>query len=230
MTMLNETIEAPDGSRFGLYVSRPDKPNGRAIVVLQEIFGVNSAVRALADQYAQAGYLAVAPDLFWRFGPGIELDYSRADTLKAMELMKGYNVADGVVDSLATISFLRSQADIGKVASLGLCLGGLLSFLVGVKGDCDAAVSFYATDIVKALGRLPQCTVPLSIHYGGADRFIPAANVAAVRLAVEGQAKGAVFVYPGAEHGFYTRGIEADRTLAHERVLGFLDMALRTER
>lgn len=227
MVMLNETIATTEGGRLGVYVSRPETPNGRAIVVLQEIFGVNSAVRALTDRYAQAGYLALAPDLFWRFGSGIELTYSRADTLKAMDLMKDYSVSKGMQDVLATIGYARAQPGIDKVASVGLCLGGLLSFLAGVDGGCDAAVSFYATDIVKELGRLPEMTAPLSIHYGGADRFIPVDNVAAVRQAVEGQSKGAVFVYPGAEHGFYTRGTEADRELAHERVLAFLDAQLR---
>lgn len=224
--MLNEDIKTKGGDRFGLYVSRPCTPNGRAIVVLQEIFGVNSAVRALADLYAQAGYLALAPDLFWRFGQGIELSYSRADTLKAMDMMRSYSVSDGMQDTFDTIAYARAQPGIVKVASVGLCLGGLISFLAGVDGGCDAAVSFYATDIAKELGHLPAITAPLSIHYGGADRFIPADNIAVVREAVIEQAKGHVFVYPGAEHGFYTRGAAADRQLAHERVLDFLDVEL----
>lgn len=229
MHTFKDNVQSASGDRFGLYVSRPaepSEPSGRAIVVLQEIFGVNSAVRALTDQFADAGYLAVAPDLFWRFGAGIELAYSRADTLAAMDLMKAYKVADGLSDTLATVDYLREQAGISKVASVGLCLGGLLSYLSAVGGGVDAAVCFYATDIVKELGQLRDIEAPLSVHYGGADRFIPPDDVDAVRAAIEGAAKGEVFVYPGAEHGFYTRGVEADRRLAHHRVLGFLDSHL----
>lgn len=226
MYTFKETVQSASGDRFGLYVSRPAKPNGRAVVVLQEIFGVNSAVRALTDQFAEVGYLAVAPDLFWRFGPGIELAYSRADTLKAMDLMKDYKVADGLSDVLATVDYLREQPGISKVGSVGLCLGGLLSYLSAVDGGVDGAVCFYATGIVKELGQLRNIEAPLSVHYGGADRFIPPDNVDAVRAAIVGDAKGDVFVYPGAEHGFYTRGVEADRRVAHQRVLAFLESNL----
>jgi len=225
-----ETVPFPGGDQLGLYVSRPARPNGHAVVVLQEIFGVNPAIKALADQFAAAGYLAVAPDLFWRFGAGIELAYSRADTLKAMDLMKDYKPFDGVSDTLATIAHVRKAHAAAKVSTVGLCLGGLISYLAAAAGGVDAAVCFYATDIVKELDRLPDVRVPLSIHYGGADRFIPSENVDKVRAEVEGRRKGEVFVYPGAEHGFYTRGADADRHAAHERVLLLLLGAISAPR
>lgn len=218
---------ATKGGEFHLYVRQPAQPNGHCVIVLQEIFGVNAAVKALADQFALAGYLAVAPDLFWRFGAGLEFEYSREDTLKAMALVRGYSSADGVSDTLATAGHVRSLAGFhGKVATVGLCLGGLLAYLCAATGETDAAVSFYATDIGKHLDQLPKINCPLSIHYGGADRFIPMDSVSAVRTAVEGQRKGSVYTYPGAEHGFYTRGTHADRALAHQRVLDFLETHL----
>lgn len=219
-------VSSPSGDRFGLYVSEPAVPNGRAVIVLQEIFGVNSAMRTLTDKFAEAGYLAVAPDLFWRFGAGIELGYTRADTLQAIEMMKGYKVEDGVSDTLATVRYLRERPGLAKVSTVGLCLGGLLSYKVAAHGVVDAAVAFYATDIVKSLDELPQIRCPISIHYGEVDRFIPLDQVERVSLALTEQRKGDVFVYPDAEHGFYTRGSEANRALAHTRVLDFLDKTL----
>lgn len=226
MFQFDHFVSTMPGERLGVYVSEPDRPNGRAVIILQEIFGVNSAMRTLTDKFAEAGYLAVAPDLFWRFGSGIELDYTRDDTLQAMEMMKGYKVDDGVADTLATVRYLRERRGIAKVATVGLCLGGLLSYKAAAQGAVDAAVAFYATDIVKSLDELPQIQCPISIHYGEADRFIPLDQVEQVSAAMTEHRKGDVHVYLEAEHGFYTRGSEANRTLAHARVLDFLNKSL----
>src|SRR3954463_5632924 len=142
------TITTADGA-FSAYVARPAKPKAPAVVVIQEIFGVNQVMRDVTDGLAAQGYLAICPDLFWRIEPGIDItDQSEAEWKRAFELFNAFDVDAGVQDIAATIDAIRADpACSGKVGAVGFCLGGLLAFLTGTRTDVDAAVAYYGVGI-----------------------------------------------------------------------------------
>ena len=219
LTSGNTTIASSTGGSFNAYMSVPSNPNGRGVLILHEIFGVNSAMRALADRFARDGYHAMVPELFWRTAPGVELNYSRAETLRAMEMVSEYQSEDGIVDTWDAVQHLSAIANVADVALVGLCLGGLLAYRTASRHPVAAAISFYSTDINKHMDEMVSIGCPLAFHYGAKDRFIPASLVDEVDAAVKQRGAGEVFVYPEGEHGFYTRGSEQDMQLAHARVL-----------
>lgn len=139
------------GGTFNAHVAKPGAAKAPAVVAIQEIFGVNAVMRAIADDLAAHGCLAICPDLFWRIEPGINItDQSEADWAKAFELYAAYNVDKGVEDIDATLAVVRADEDCdGKVGSVGFCLGGPLSFLTATRADINAAVCFYGVGIEK---------------------------------------------------------------------------------
>src|SRR5476651_2038601 len=146
------SIKASGGS-FSAYVARPAAAKAPAVVVIQEIFGVNAVMRAIADDFAAEGYLAVCPDLFWRIQPGIDItDRTEAEWKKAFELYNAFDVDLGVKDIAAASAHARQDpACAGKVGAVGFCLGGLLAFLSATRTDVDAAVGYYGVGIEKHL-------------------------------------------------------------------------------
>src|SRR5688572_2301600 len=142
------SISTPDGD-FWAYVARPAANTAPAVVVIQEIFGVNQVMRDITDGLAAQGYLAICPDLFWRIEPGIDItDKSEAEWKRAFELFNAFDVDAGVEDIQATITTLRKDGQCsGKVGAVGFCLGGLLAFLTATRTDVDAAVSYYGVGI-----------------------------------------------------------------------------------
>jgi len=221
------TLPAGDGQTFQAYVSRPARPNGRGIVILQEIFGVTHAIRDVADRYAAEGYLAMAPDLFWRIRPGIELSHSKEDIARAFDALKQFDESLAVQDIACVVDHLR--ADLGPdapVAVLGMCLGGKLAYLCAARIDVDAAVSFYGVGIEKNLDEADQVSCPLLLHIGAKDNYIDAlareqiAHTLATRPGVD------LHVYEQAGHGFYTREPSTSRDTAHARTAAFLDASL----
>ena len=139
MTSSPLTITTPDGA-FSAYVARPAAAKAPAVVVIQEIFGVNAVMRDICDDLARQGYLAVCPDLFWRIEPGVDItDQSEAEWKRAFELYNAFDVEQGVEDIAATIAAVRADPGCGgKVGSVGFCLGGLLSFLTATRTDSGA--------------------------------------------------------------------------------------------
>src|ERR1700760_2066381 len=142
------TITSKDGD-FGAYVARPAAAETPAVVVIQEIFGVNQVMRDVADGLAAHGYLAICPDLFWRIEPGIDItDQSEAEWKRAFELFNAFDVDAGVKDIAATIDHIRQDpACNGKVGAVGFCLGGLLAYLTATRTDVDAAIAYYGVGI-----------------------------------------------------------------------------------
>lgn len=217
-----ETISSGDGRSFQAYVSRPSRPNGHAVIVLQEIFGVTRHVRGVADRFAEDGYLACAPDLFWRMEPGVELSHSKEDMQKAFGFLERYRDEDGLADIAATARHLRAQpGSSGRVAAAGLCLGGKLAYLAATLQEVDAAVSFYGVGMEKRLDAAPSVRRPLLMHFGGQDPYVNEAARHQVTAAVAGK-QVQVHLYPQADHGFYTRGAPQDMQLARERTNAFL--------
>lgn len=223
MSSTNERITATDGASFGAYVCKPAQPNGHAIIVLQEIFGVTKAIRAVADRFAAEGYLAIAPDLFWRMEPDVELSHSKEDMQRAFGFLKRFSEDTGVEDIDRVASHVRALPGFkGRVFVAGLCLGGKLAYLAAARLDVDAAVSFYGVGIEKNLAEADKLRCPLLMHFGEIDRYAPAAAVAQIADALKADPRVAIHSYAGADHGFYTRGEEATIRSAHQRTLAFL--------
>lgn len=226
MTSLNEQIATTDGQTFGAYVSRPDQPNGNAIVLLQEIFGVTSTIRRVADRYAQDGYVVYAPDLFWRLEPGIELSHSREDIQRAMSLMGQFDEQTGLSDIAQTVAHIRGLPGFqGKVAVAGLCMGGRLSYLASARLNIDAAVGYYGVGIERNLDEAGKLQCPIILHFGKKDEYVPLPAQEAITAGLADNDRAAVYLYDEAGHGFYTRGDPATIKIAHERTEKFLQQA-----
>ncbi|MFA9216320.1 MAG: dienelactone hydrolase family protein, partial [Sphingomonadaceae bacterium] len=164
------SITTDDGN-FDAYLALPRGGRGPGIVLLQEIFGVNEHIRAVADQYAADGYVVLAPDLFWRQGAHIELGYEGADWQRAVQLMQATDVEQALRDIAATAQALRALPACSgeKIASIGFCFGGRLSYLTAANGVVDAAVAYYGGGIQNALERASHIKVPMVLHFGAKD-------------------------------------------------------------
>lgn len=232
-------VKASDGHELSAYVAKPSGQPQGAIVIVQEIFGVNKSIRAVADSYAQEGFLAIAPAIMDRLEPNLDLGYSEADLKKAFSLYPKLNPDDSVKDVAAAFKHISgtrqgtgaAQQGAGKgTAVLGFCYGGLTTWLSATRLEklgCDAAcaVCYYPGGIGKFATEEPTC--PVMIHFGGADDHIGKDQIEAVRKA-HGQHQGEVqiFVYEGAGHAFANPDrpswdSEAAK-LARERSLKFL--------
>ncbi|MES2262898.1 MAG: dienelactone hydrolase family protein [Pseudomonadota bacterium] len=195
-------IQGDDGS-FGAYLALPRGGKGPGIVLLQEIFGVNEHIRGVADQYAADGYVVLAPDLFWREAPRIELGYDAPGWKRAVELMNATDFGLAQADVRATAQALRALIGVdANIASLGFCFGGRLSYHTAANGYVDAAVAYYGGGIQNALERADQISVPLLMHFGGQDSHIPMDAVQRIAERFEQMENVEVHIYPQAEHGF----------------------------
>lgn len=226
--MTAQWIDIPTGNdRFGGYLALPKRSNGPAVIIIQEIFGVNAHIRAVADQYAADGYVALAPDVFWRTRPRVELAYEGADSDTGIELLQKTDVNLAVADIGAAADLLRARPEVeGRVAAIGYCFGGRLAYLAAAAGFVDAAVAYYGGGIQTQLDRAAQVTQPILFHYAGHDHGIPPEAVAQVKDAFAGRDNARFEWYPDAEHGFnctdrasYNQRAAA---LAHGRTLAFL--------
>lgn len=194
-------IDTADG-KFGAYLSLPRGGKGPGIVLLQEIFGVNQHIRNVADQYAADGYVVLAPDIFWRQGQRIELGYDDEQWKRAYALMQATDFDKAQQDVAATVKVLRSHTGDAKVASLGFCFGGRLSYHTAANGLVDAAVAYYGGGIQNALERAPDIKVPVLMHFGAEDSHIPLDAVKSIAERFDDNEQVEIHVYDGAEHGF----------------------------
>jgi carboxymethylenebutenolidase len=226
-----ETIHTPDGA-FRAYVAKPDGVGPKpGVVVFQEIFGVNAVVRGVCDALANEGYLAVAPDLFWRIEPGIDItDQSEAEWKRAFELFNAFDVDAGVRDIQATIDWTRKQKDCtGRVATVGYCLGGLLAFLSAARTTADASVGYYAVGLENRLDEIANIKKPFLLHMAEADAFVPPAAQMKIKPALAANPNVTVHAYPGRDHAFARPGgahyHREDAELANARTFEFLHKA-----
>jgi carboxymethylenebutenolidase len=233
-TMMKDhiTIEGRDGA-FGAYISRPKTSPAPAVVVLQELFGVNADIRKTCDELAGQGFLAVAPDLFWRQEPGVDLNVtSEADWQHGLRLYQAYDRDAGARDVKDTINAAAKLPECtGKVAVLGYCLGALIVFLTAVRYGVDAAVAYHGGDTEKYVGEVDGLNAPLLMHLAEEDEFISKAAQAEIKSALAKKPNTTVYSYPGQNHAFSRHGgahynPEA-AALAHERTYAFLNRQLR---
>jgi carboxymethylenebutenolidase len=197
-----ETLDGREG--FDAYVAEPQGPPRAAIIVIQEIFGVNEGIRRKCDHWAGQGYLALAPDLFWRLRPGVELDPDVESEFKeALELMGRFDQDQGVRDIEATIRAARARLpEGGKVGVVGYCLGGRLAYMAAARTDVDASVGYYAVGIPGLLGEQKAIARPLMLHIAGADHFVTPDQQQAMHEGLSGNSRVTLRDYPGEDHGF----------------------------
>ena len=210
---------------FDAYLALPPTGRGPGLLLLQEIFGVNAHMRAVAQQYALDGFVVLAPDLFWRQQQRADLGYVGAERERGIALMQGLQPAQVLADLQASLTALRQRPECtGRVAALGYCLGGRLAYVAATLG-IDAAVAYYGGGIQNQLALAQDIHCPVQFHYAEHDDHIPPAAIDAVRTAMAG--KPAEFhIYPGAHHGFNCWARAAyhapSAVLAHGRSLEFL--------
>ncbi len=220
-------VKAADGGSFKAYLSLPPTGRGPGILLIQEIFGVNEHIRAVADQYAMDGYTVLAPDVFWREEPGIQLDYGPEGFAKGLELAQRAKFAQCTRDLADAMKLLRGlpKCD-GRVASLGFCMGGRLSYHLAAETDVDVAVCYYGGGIHTVLGEAAKIRAPMLFHYADKDAHIPPSAVQAVRDTFAGRDNVMIETSADADHGFNcwnrTMYDQSAAALAHGRTLAFL--------
>jgi carboxymethylenebutenolidase len=218
-------ITTPAGV-FNAYVAAPAQAPAPAIVVIQEIFGVNAVMRGISDHFAAQGYFAVCPDLFWRIEPGIDItDQSDAEWKRAFELFNAFDVETGVEDIAATIAAVRADPRCnGKVGAVGFCLGGLLAYLTAVRTDADASVGYYGVGIERYLAEADKLVHPLMLHIAQEDQFVPKPAQELIKSGLKNHPQVTLYSYPGRDHAFARPGGEhydaEDAALADQRTLG----------
>jgi carboxymethylenebutenolidase len=195
-------IAAQDGGSFGGYLALPPTGKGPAILLIQEIFGINRHIRGVAEQYATDGFVVLAPDLFWRAEPRVELAYDESGFKAGYGLMQKMDFGKALADLAASLAVLRQRPEVtGKIASVGYCMGGTLSYLMAATTDIDAAVSYYPGGIDKQLDKVAAIKAPILFNFGGADSHIPEEAVSKVEAAFAGR-DASINRYVGADHGF----------------------------
>ncbi len=225
--MTDIKIKSLEGKEFGGYCAMPASGNGPGIIVIQEIFGVNAGIRKICDDFAAQGYIAVAPDLFWRQEPNIQLtDKTPAEWDRAMDLLYGFNVEAGVRDLLSTIAYIRSlKGCSGKIGAVGYCLGGKLAFLTATRSDVDAVVSYYGIELDKYLDEIYDIRMPLILHMAALDKYMPEPVRQKILRSITRNPVIKAYIYEGADHAFARIGGEhynkeaAD--LANKRTMDF---------
>ncbi len=211
-------LRAPDGHEFGAYRSQPaDRPRG-GIIVLQEIFGVNSHIRDVADGFAAEGYLALAPALYDRSSVrDVEMGYTSDDIARGRALREEFSWEDSAKDVEAAMTALRGEGL--RVGTVGYCWGGSISFLAAVRLPLDGAVIYYGGQILPYVKEKERC--PLLMHFGKRDASIPPSDVEAIQR----EHPDALVYQYDADHGFNcdrrAQYDEASAKLARERTLAF---------
>ena len=217
-------LHAADGHELSAYVATPEGEPIGALIVVQEIFGVNPSIRSVADAYAKEGFLAIAPALFDRFERGLELTYEGDDLKKAYELYGQLKPEPQLVDIAAAYEHVKGT---GKgTAVMGFCYGGLLTWLSATRAkslsmNLSCAVGYYAGGIGKVAAEQPSC--PVQLHFGANDDHIGKDQIDAVRSS---HPEVEIFLYEGAGHAFANEArasyVPAATTLARQRALEFL--------
>jgi carboxymethylenebutenolidase len=221
--VLPVTVE--DGT-FDAYVF-PAAGSAPVVVLLQEVFGVNDGIRRIASELVAEGFTVVAPDLFWRAERGLQLSsHDEADVKRAFAIYGDLDFDRTAADVIATVDASRALSKNGKVAVMGFCLGGLMTFLTAARGKVDAAVEYYGGGTQNYLSEAGNVRSPLLIHLAGGDEYVPADAQKAIRDAADVNPSITVHVYAGRDHAFVRPGgdhyHEADALAANARTIAFL--------
>jgi carboxymethylenebutenolidase len=215
---------------FNAYMAVPASVAKAAIIVIPEIFGVNAGIRQKCDGLAADGYLAVAPDIFWRFAPGVELNPDvEAELQEAFGYFGQYDANEGVKDIEAVIHAVRGglagQVPVAKVGCVGYCLGGRLAYMAATRTDVSASVGYYGVMIDQMLNEAQSIAKPLMLHIPTADHFVGPEAQAGIHAVLDEHPKVTLHDYEGLDHGFATemgdRRDDAGAQLADSRTAAF---------
>jgi carboxymethylenebutenolidase len=186
-----------------VYVAVPADQTAAAIIIMPEIFGVNAGIRKKCDDWAALGYLALAPDVFWRFAPGVELDPEVPEQMtEAFGYFQRFDADLGVQDIEAAIRWLRREQGIAKVGLVGFCLGGRMAYMAAARTDIDASVGYYGVMIDQMLAEAHAIANPLMLHIPTADHFVGPEAQAAIHAGLDLHDRVVLHDYPGLDHGF----------------------------
>lgn len=216
---MGETIElqASDGFKLSAYIAKPEGVPRAAIVVVQEIFGVNAHIRSVADRFAAEGYVAIAPALYDRVTPQFEVAYTPEDMAKGRAVFEKTDREKALIDIQVAIDHVTGH---GKIGIVGYCWGGTMAWLSTAKlGGLSAAIGYYGSGILGLADLQPRC--PTILHFGDLDKHIP---VESVREFAARRPDVPTYIY-AADHGFNcdARGSfnQAAADLARGRALEF---------
>ena len=213
------------------YLALPPAGRGPGLLLLQEIFGVNEHIRAVAEQYALDGFVVLAPDVFWQQQRRLDIGYTPDDIQRGRALAMAADKQALQRDLADAVRWLRARPEVqGRgLGAFGYCMGGRLAYVAAATAGVDAAVAYYGGGIQDMLDLAPQVRCPMQFHYGALDANIPLTAVDKVRSAMQGHS-AEVFVYDTADHGFncWARGSyhAPSAALAHGRTLQFLASTL----
>jgi carboxymethylenebutenolidase len=217
MQVVHERVKVPVGSlSMPAYLARPTAPGAYpAVLVFMEIFGVNHHIRSVADRVAAEGYVALAPDVFHRTAPGIELKYDQDGLQRGIGLMTQVTTTEAMADVSGALAYLKGRSEVGGrgVGAMGFCFGGHLTYLSACEQPIAAAASFYGGGIAvgspgndgpPTIARTPKITGRILCLFGANDGYIPQEQVAAIKEALAAaKVRSEVVVYPGVGHGFF---------------------------
>jgi carboxymethylenebutenolidase len=220
-------VKLRDGE-MGAYLAIPDRTPAGAIIAIMEIWGVNDTMRHHAHEFAEAGFVCLVPDLFWRQEPGVELsDGDPANVQKAFDLYYEFDYDLGVRDMEDTWHYLAARPECnGKVGAVGYCLGGKLAYLMATRSDVDCSVGYYGVGIQDLLGEAKNIRKPFALHMAEKDQYVPPAARETIVRALKDNPRVTLYSYPGVDHAFArTGGAHYDASaanLANSRTSEFL--------
>ncbi len=215
-------IRSSDGKNFTGYLACPKSRRSPGVLIIHEIFGVNAHIRRVVEQFAAAGYVALAPDMFWRVQPNLQFEYTPENIHEALQVRSSFDLkaaarrcrsisprralVDALLemsDVMSSVKALRALSECtGKVGVVGYCFGGLNAYLLATRSDIGAASCYYGGGIDRFLDEAKLVTCPIQFHFGSADHGISLNSVEKIRKAFAGRPSVEVFVYDGAAHGF----------------------------
>jgi carboxymethylenebutenolidase len=226
---MSQTINIQtEGGEFSAYIARPASSFAPVVVVLHEVFGVNEDIRLTCRELADKGFIAIAPELFWRQERGVDLStWSDAEWQKGLALYSAYDRDVGVCDVIATVRAAEQlNGASGKVGVMGFCLGGLLTYLTAARHNIDAGVAYHGGDTESYLGEARGITAPLLMHLAEEDEFISKDAQARIKAALADVPSATIYSYPGCNHAFARHtGLHYDAkaaALANGRTWAFL--------
>jgi len=203
MGAMEEVKTLNGNAEFPCYVAKPDGEATAAIIVIQEIFGVNKGIKAKCDHWASLGYLAISPDLFWRINEATDLDADVEEEFQtALDLMNRFDQDQGIRDIEAAIHFAQQAVGSHKVGCVGYCLGGRLAFMTACRTDIRASVGYYGVGIDGLLGEKHAIAHEVMLHIPTADGFVSPEAQAAMHAGLDDHPKVTLHDYEGLDHGF----------------------------
>lgn len=197
-------IDTPDGAQMGAHISLPESGEGPGVLVLMEIYGVGSYIKRATERLAELGYVALAPDLYRRIEPYLEIDHDEAGLQRALETAQRLDPQGAVEDAVAALDALRRRPEVDgrPVAVLGFCLGGSFAYFAAAAADPDAAVCYYGSAIPDALERADSITCPVLFHFGAEDQYIPLEAAERVCAVAEQREGWECHIQPDGGHAF----------------------------